>query len=71
MPLAGVCMSHHCALGPGLPDCFINNMMRRGQAVPQAGIEAPAFCVQVASQHVPKGASDYVTIAYVPLLGEQ
>ena len=34
-------------------------------------LSLPAVCTQVASQHVPKGACDYVTIAYVPLKGEQ
>ena len=41
--------------------------------IPQrrAFCEIPGVCWQVASEHVPKGGNDYVTIAYVPLKGEQ
>lgn len=37
----------------------------------RAFCEIPGVCWQVASEHVPKGGNDYVTIAYVPLKGEQ
>jgi hypothetical protein len=37
----------------------------------RAFYEIPGVCWQVASEHVPKGGNDYVTIAYVPLKGEQ
>ena len=36
-----------------------------------AGSYGIICCMQVASEHIPRGANEFVTIAYVPLKGDQ